>query len=155
PKTASDLLKQFGTIDGIYTGIEQVQKKKLKESLITHEADARLSVKLVTLKRDEPIELDLEKLRYGGADFDKLRALYTELGFTRLIASIPVEARPAAGSATAPAVAREPAKLHTVTDLAALESVVAEVREAGRLAVGIETTAPEPMRAILVGIGLA
>ena len=43
PKTASDLLLQFGSIDGIYAHIGEIKKAKLKEALETHEADARVS----------------------------------------------------------------------------------------------------------------
>src|ERR1019366_1818197 len=43
PKTAGDLLAQFGSLDGIYAHVDQVTKPKLRENLKTHEADARAS----------------------------------------------------------------------------------------------------------------
>ena len=49
PKTAADLLAQFGSVDGIYASIDQVARPKLRESLREHEADARMSRTLVTL----------------------------------------------------------------------------------------------------------
>ena len=68
PKTAADLLAQFGSVDGIYANLEQVTKPKLRESLKTHEADARVSQKLVTLDASTPIEWDRSKLLWGGAN---------------------------------------------------------------------------------------
>ena len=47
-----------------------------------HEADARISQKLVTLDASSPIEWDRSKLLWGGANVPELRRLYTELEFT-------------------------------------------------------------------------
>src|SRR5580692_1275923 len=49
PKTATDLLTQFGSLQAIYEGLDRVAKPKLRESLHVHEADALISQKLVTL----------------------------------------------------------------------------------------------------------
>ena len=62
PKTASDLLAQFGTIDGIYANLDQVTKPKLRENLRAHEADARVSQTLVTLDASSPIAWDKPRL---------------------------------------------------------------------------------------------
>jgi DNA polymerase-1 len=146
PKTAADLLLKFGSIDGIYAHLGEIQKKRLHELLVENEGNARLSQKLVTLRDDEPIDFDLNELRYGGADFEKLRTLYTELGFQRMIAGIPVD--------VAPSPKRE-VVVRTIASKDELEKVLADARAAGRVAVGIETTSPEPMRAGVVGFALA
>jgi 5'-3' exonuclease len=84
PKTAADLLNQFGTLDAIYTHLADVKRPKLREALAANEADARLSRTLVTLKADAEISWDPQALAYGGADVPRLRALFAELEFTRL-----------------------------------------------------------------------
>jgi DNA polymerase-1 len=149
PKTAADLLTSYETLDGIYAHLGDIQKKRLREVLTENEPNARLSQKLVSLREDEPITFDLESLRYGGADFDRLRDLYNELGFTRMIASIPVDAAPG------PAKAKEPAKCTVVDSIEALAELADRVRAAPLVAVGVETTSPEPMRAVVVGIEVA
>jgi DNA polymerase I len=149
PKTAADLLLKFGSIDGVYAHIGEVQKKRLHELLVENEANARLSQKLVSLRDDEPINFNLEELRYGGADFERLRTLYTELGFIRMIAGIPANVAPA------PAGAKQEVQCRTIGTVEGLHEVVAEARASGRLAVAIETTSPEPMRASIVGVSLA
>src|SRR5688572_27758405 len=88
PKTAADLLREYSTIDGIYKSIDKVKRPKLRENLTNHEADARISQELVTLKRDVPIDFDPEKLRYGGANVEALKKLLIELEFTRLLDQI-------------------------------------------------------------------
>lgn len=90
PKTAADLLAQFGTIEGLLANVEQVTKPKLRESLKTHEGDARISQRLVTLDASSPIEWDQSKLLWGGANVPELRRLYTELEFQRQLDQLDV-----------------------------------------------------------------
>ncbi|HLK37014.1 MAG TPA: 5'-3' exonuclease H3TH domain-containing protein, partial [Polyangiaceae bacterium] len=83
PKTAGDLLAQFGSLEGIYEGLDRVARPKLREALREHESDARISQKLVTLDAAAVVEWDLDKLRWGGADIPALRRIYGELEFGR------------------------------------------------------------------------
>src|SRR4051812_32114281 len=94
PKTAAELLSKYETLEGIYAHLGDVTKKRLHDLLVEHEANARLSQKLVSLRSDESVAFSLPDLRYGGADFERLRTIYTDLGFTRMIASIPMDAVP-------------------------------------------------------------
>ena len=49
PKTASDLLAQFGSLDGIYANLDKMTQAEAPREPREHEADARVSQKLVTL----------------------------------------------------------------------------------------------------------
>jgi DNA polymerase-1 len=142
PKTASDLLTQFGTIDGIYGGLDTIKKAKLKEALKTHEEDARVSQKLVTLRRDVPLAFDLDHLVYGGADQEELRRLFGELEFTRLLDQL----KP-------PAPAKR--SYACVTDRAKLDEILAKARARGAFAFAIESTEIDPMRGEVVGVSLS
>jgi DNA polymerase-1 len=51
-KTASELLQQFGSIDGIYEHIDEVAGPKRRQALIEHEAQVRESTDLGTIRRD-------------------------------------------------------------------------------------------------------
>src|SRR5579872_5861827 len=68
PKTAADLLTQFGSLDGVYGNLEQVARPKLRAGLREHEQDARVSQALVTLAAGSPVEWNHERLHWGGAD---------------------------------------------------------------------------------------
>jgi DNA polymerase-1 len=150
PKTAGELLQKYGTIDGIYAHLGEITKKRLREVLEQNEANARLSQKLVSLRDDEPIEWNLDDLRYGGADFERLRDIYTELGFQRMIASIPVGAVPESAAARS----KEPVACRIISTLDELRELAERAKQAPRMALGIETTSPEPMRASLLGVSI-
>ena len=162
PKTASDLLNQLGSLDGIYARIDEVARPKLRETLKTHEADARMSQKLVTLRTDLDVAWDPAHLKYGGADVPELRRLFLDLEFTRLLDLLPGSSASSASPATtastktlAPVAEPVARTQSTIVDEAALVRVLNDARERGVLAIHIEAMGPDAMRAAIVGVGLA
>ena len=62
PKTAEKLIKEFGSIDGIYENIDKL-KGKQKENLVEFEEQVRLSRKLAVIIQDVPIDFDKKSAR--------------------------------------------------------------------------------------------
>ncbi|WP_437599398.1 DNA polymerase I [Sorangium sp. So ce590] len=143
-KTAAELLAQFGSLSSIYARLDEVKKPRIRESLKQHEADALLSQKLVTLDGSAPVSLDLETLRYGGADTGRLRELFTELGFSRFLKAV-----------RAPEPAARAATYRVIATREELEGFARSARAAGRLAIDVLATSREPMSAHVCGIALA
>ena len=85
PKTATELLQQFGTLEGIYENIEKITGKK-KEYLLVGKESAFLSRRLVALKNDVPIQVDWTP--YSGFNAEKLRALFQRFGFKSLMGKL-------------------------------------------------------------------
>lgn len=84
PKGATDLIKEFGTIEKIYEDIELVSKKVLKEKLIANKEMALMSRKLAEIKRDAPLEISLEEIKFNGVNKEILKKYFEELGFKSL-----------------------------------------------------------------------
>jgi DNA polymerase I len=158
PKTAVDLLTQFGSLDEIYASLDRVTKAKLQSSLREHEADARLSLRLVTLDASAPLDWNKSRILWGGADTNELRRLYTELEFNRQLEQIErvieAAAAPRVGSGGVEAAAARPT-YHPVLEPALLERLLTEARARGQLGLAIETTSSDAMRAEIVGLSLA
>jgi len=111
PKTAAELLRRFGSLDGIYARLDELEKKKLKETLLSHEPAARLSRKLVALKMDCNLDISEEALRFGQLDrrnVPALKALYSSLGFRRQLAALEASESTPSASAVALAAADAP-----------------------------------------------
>lgn len=94
PKTAAELLNSHGTLDGIYAHLAEIPRKRIRDLLVEHEASARLSRQLVTLADDCDEQIDPNATQWTTRDVPKLKALYTELGFTRLAQALPVPSTP-------------------------------------------------------------
>ena len=148
-KTAVQLLETYGDLDTILAKAAEIAGKRPREALLAQADNARLSRQLVTLRRDVPVELDLEQLRVRAPDTDALAALFTELEFRTLIpkldtltsvgASAPATER---GKETvpAPAAPRVPllADPQIVEDPAGIPAMIDELRAARLVALRAE-----------------
>ncbi len=84
-KTASALLNQFGSVDGIYARLDEVKRDKQRESLAAAEADVRRNQSLVSLKMDLRGEPGLENLRRGFQNTVRLEELFEAWGFGTML----------------------------------------------------------------------
>ena len=92
PKTASVLLKQYGSVENIIAHAGEL-KGKQKERVEEFADQAILSKKLATIVTDVPIEFNEEDLRYTPLSEEVLRPIFEELEFraimTRAFANSP------------------------------------------------------------------
>ena len=80
-KGARDLVREFGPLEAVLENADKVKRAAYREGLKAHRAEALLSKQLVTLRKDVPVELDLDALRPSGPDRAAAHALFKELEF--------------------------------------------------------------------------
>ena len=103
-KTAAKLITTYGGLDGIFANLDK-QTPKLKASLAEHEATVRSNHELMVLRRDVPIDVDLDDLSFT-PDPVETRRLFEFLEFRSLFDRL-AEAL-AAGSGTSGSEAPRP-----------------------------------------------
>jgi DNA polymerase-1 len=96
-KTAVKLIGQFGGVERLYENLSLVPGK-LRETLAAIRKQALLSRELATVSTRVPIEVDLEAFRRRDPDWDRLRALWTEMEFYTLLRQLPAPAAAAVAS---------------------------------------------------------
>lgn len=87
-KSATELLKQFGTLENIYAHLLEV-KDALRKKLESDQEMAFLSKKLGTIDTAAPVTVDLEKCVTHDFDQTRVSELFKELGFFSLLKKIP------------------------------------------------------------------
>jgi len=141
-KTAIQLLETYGDLDAILARAADIPGKRPREALLQQADNARLSRQLVTLRRDVPVELDLDQLRVRTPDADTLAKLFTELEFRTLIPKLDdlasVGLTPAAEPPPAGPRAPQLADPRIVDDPADLPAMVEELRAARLVALETE-----------------
>jgi DNA polymerase-1 len=149
-KTAAKLIGQFGSVEGIYERIGEVEPAKLQALLKDNEAVARQSKELATIVTRMPVELKLDDCRVSQFDRNKVTELLRELEFASLLPKLPQ----AEGEA---AVAAEPPQgnYKIVNSAADLDRLIKRLTAAKTFAFDTETTGLDPMSAALVGISLS
>jgi DNA polymerase-1 len=88
PKTATDLLKQFGSIDAMYSRLNEVKSERILANLQASESLVRRNQELIRLHTDLPCDFQLEKLQVRAPDAGRLRPLYAKWGFKTLLAQL-------------------------------------------------------------------
>ena len=91
-KTATQLIVDYGSVDGVYEHLDEIKKPALRRNLAENEDLARLSLFLVTIRTDCDIEADREGSRIGNLYTPEAFKLFTELGFRALLPRFDVKA---------------------------------------------------------------
>lgn len=98
PKTAIALLEKFGTIEGVYQRLGEIESKTVLDKLALGAESAVLSKKLAKALTDVPVSLNLKDCVAKDYDRQKVRAFFKELGFRSLVGRLdPTSSRQSAG----------------------------------------------------------
>ncbi len=84
-KTATQLIVDYGSLDGVYQNLDQIKKPALKRNLTENEDLARMSQFLVTIKTDCDLALDPGKAAVKDFYTPEAFKIFTELGFKNLL----------------------------------------------------------------------
>ena len=93
PKTATELLNRFGSVDALYAGLSEVKSDRLRANLHAAQSDVRRNQELVRLRDDLPGAFLPADLATKPADAGRLRELYRRWGFKTLLTALGEEAR--------------------------------------------------------------
>lgn len=174
-KTAVTLIKQFGGIDALLSGKDQL-KGALKNKVTDNEQQILLSRDLATIRTDIPLPFSLDELKLHDIDREEVRKLFSELEFRSLLSRVLGEGKKSARSvqiegdlfAVNPTEDTEVQKktnlrgLNSVTHTYKLVENEEEMRalsqkflSAKTLSLDTETTGTDAMTAELVGLSFA
>jgi DNA polymerase-1 len=144
PKTALELIQEFGSVEQLYADLSRVRKPKLRENLEAHRTQALLSKQLVTIPTDLDIECDFAALALQPPDEQAVVRLFRELEFTRHLDRF-----------TQRSSAVVEAEYRLIHDLDELRGLVDRARGAGPASFSLVVTRTGVTRANVVGVGLS
>ncbi|MEZ4773401.1 MAG: DNA polymerase I [Bacteroidia bacterium] len=171
PKTAVELIQQFGSVESILENVDLVTKKSIQENLRNFGPQGILSKKLATIMVDMPIEWTEKDLRLGHADLEALAPLMEELEFKNIALRLlnsslnPVQVADnndgvgvqqelsfETSHNTLENTHHEYRLLKTAEERAAL---IDKIKAAGEFCFDTETTNLDPMMAEIVGLSIS
>lgn len=142
PKTAEKLINQFDNLEELLTNVATLGKKKVYQNIADHRDDALLSKELIRLKCDLDISKEADSYRLPRPRIDRLKELFTELEFTRLLKTeIPVESV-------------NTGNFHLVDSDEKLAELISLLQPAEHVVIDTETSSLDPLTAELVGISI-
>ncbi|NNU58990.1 DNA polymerase I [Ochrobactrum soli] len=84
PKTAAQLLEEFGDLDTLLARASEIKQNKRRENILAFADQTKISRELVTLKTDVPLDVDLDGLVLEPQDGPKLIGFLKAMEFTSL-----------------------------------------------------------------------
>lgn len=173
-KTAIQLLKAFHTLEDIYKNIDSPKiSPRYRELLKKYKQDAFLSKKLVQLKKNVPLKIDLKKCAVRPYDREAVIKLFQELEFRSLLSRLPempterhnsttgakTQAALDFGENTAPARPRAVENGSAVYQLVDTDEkfsqFLKELKKQKTFAFDIETSGFDPLWSKVLGVGFS
>ena len=172
PKTAIQLLNDYGDMDNLYANLDKITKKGLHDNLANNREKAFLSRELVTLQTKRAFSGNLDALEYNGLHVDTLAQMFKDHeinSLLRLLEGIPsktgfvreTDGTENADGSTEAEVERAdfpvdvpPTYICVDTD-EIFEQMKAEFAAASTVGIDTETDGLDPMQCNLVGLCLA
>jgi DNA polymerase-1 len=130
-KTAAKLVQDFVAIETLLDRVDELPEGRLKTALKANADKVRLGKRMVTIVRDVPVELELERARWTRYDYDRARRVFDHLEFRQLLSRFPppdqVPVQPSLAFEPAP----QPAGLRVVEDATEAASLLDGSQDVG------------------------
>ena len=143
PKTAAPLIKEYGSLEGVYKNIDKLEKERIRNLLLEHEEDAKLSKVLVTIKKDLEIAENIDDFKIKDVDNARLNALFKELEFDSFIEEDKEE------------LSNTEVKYNTVLSKLDFTNLLKDLKRQEFISLDLETDSVFPIKAKIVGISFS
>ena len=161
-KTAAELINEYGTLENLLKNSNKIKQNKRRETLIENKEKAIISKKLVTLKKDVPVENNIHEFELKSVNKDKLYSFLREMEFNRLLSSvISTYGEYETQSNQETTINKKKNQKITkknyqlIKNEKEIEKWLKYAEEAGEFAIDTETNSLDPHQAQLVGISIS
>jgi len=93
-KSATDLIKHYGSLEDMYAKLKKEKKSpaflrdRIKKLLLENEEDALFSKELATIRRDAPVEADLNSMEFSSIPTEEVSKIFRKFHFPSLISRL-------------------------------------------------------------------
>ncbi len=161
-KTATELLQRFGNLDEVYRRLGEIEKASVRARLEEGRDAAFQSRDLVQLHADVPVEIELEEMVRRDHRTESFAEILLRLEFKRMHEQLfgadappPIPEPEKVAEMRIPAPPEIPTHYRCVSTPEALQELARRIATADEIAVDVETSSLDPMRATLAGIAIA
>ena len=147
PKTAAELIREFGSIEALYKRIDEVEKKNVKEKLERDKENAFMSRELVSIDTEMDLEFNSDLMILGKIDSAKLKKMFEEFEFVSFLEGMQ--------DGTANALKIDRSEYKTILTEKSFNDLIESLAKKKSFAFDVETTSKRPVWARLVGISFS
>ena len=161
-KTAAELINKYGNLEKLLSSAHEIKQNKRRETILENKDKALISKKLVTLKKDVPVKINLNEFILKDIEKDKLYEFLRLMEFNRLLSSVishygepKFSEREKSQENGEKFLSVDRKKYLLIEKLNDIDDWLKEAEEKGELSIDTETNSLNPHLAELVGISLA
>ena len=161
-KTAAELINKYGNLEKLLSSAHEIKQNKRRETILENKDKALISKKLVTLKKDVPVKINLNEFILKDIEKDKLYEFLRLMEFNRLLSSVishygepKSSEREKSQENDEKFLSVDRKKYLLIEKLNDIDDWLKEAEEKGELSIDTETNSLNPHLAELVGISLA
>ena len=161
-KTAAELINKYGNLEKLLSSAHEIKQNKRRETILENKDKALISKKLVTLKKDVPVKINLNEFILKDIEKDKLYEFLRLMEFNRLLSSVishygepKFSEREKSQENGEKFLSVDRKKYLLIEKLNDIDDWLKEAEEKGELSIDPETNSLNPHLAELVGISLA
>jgi len=151
-KTAALLVNQFGSLQNILDGFKKIKQNKRREAIEFNLDNIVISKKLVELKKDVTVEINIDKISSSTFDSKMLIKFFEKYNFDNLKTKI-------TNSEVLESIENKKKNIEvsyqTILKKEELIDVVKKIVESGYVAIDTETNSIKPFGSDLIGISLS
>ncbi len=146
--TAAKLLNKYKTIDGIVENVDEIKNKRIRKGFSERFEKLDLIKKLITIDKEVPIKVDLEKYRYKISNNESLSKIYQILEFHALYKDLNKE------SITNPNKNKKVKKYKIISNKNELRNLIYSIKKETLISFDLETTSLNAIKAEIVGVSI-
>ena len=161
-KTAAELINKYGNLEKLLSSAHEIKQNKRRQTILENKDKALISKKLVTLKKDVPVKINLNEFILKDIEKDKLYEFLRLMEFNRLLSSVishygepKFSEREKSQENGEKFLSVDRKKYLLIEKLNDIDDWLKEAEEKGELSIDTETNSLNPHLAELVGISLA
>ena len=147
-KTAVKLLEKYGSFEKILENADDIDNKKIRDSLKNESELAYLSKKLVTIKTDMDLDVDFKDLRLKEFNLKKLTNIFDELEFHKFKKELYYSKSTKKNN-------KIKKSYLIVDDDSKLRNMINELKNSKLISLDLETTSVNPIEADIVGFSFS
>ncbi len=172
PKTAAQLINEYGSIENLYNNISRITKYKMKQNLLDAKEHLKIAKFLVTIKTDVPLDFSLEDFRIKPPNLQVLVPTLEELQMKQFLSKLKSQqTKPVInpetdddlsfnfganiGESVSLTYPHTLGKYHTITTAEAFDALLSDLRNADEFSLDTETTSLDVFNAELVCVSVA
>jgi DNA polymerase-1 len=157
-KTAVSLLETFGSLEGLFKRLDEVERASLQDKIRENRDQARLSKRLVTLESNVPLDTTLDDLALRPWDQHDVEVLLKDMEFNRLVArasAVNQSLGQEAGSSGTASVTSFNAKYELITEPGAFGEFLNRLKKSEEFVFDLETDSLDTLTAKIAGIAIS